>query len=231
MIVGVLVSAAVNYAVQVAANYAQGYRGKDAFWGNIDLIDLGVAALIGGISAGASAGVTASSSFGKGLISFAKSKGWEYGSMLGGAAITSFFDWTPNEGIKTKGFQEASGEFIFNVVTARAAFISGKAGGDLVSSTVNFSRTPSWESLKKLGGEMGRTWVYDWLMTMTYDRAIAPIVSPPSDNDFTPPNQNIPGLPNQPRQLIEQSHNSIFLQNKNSDTAPPTMVDLLKLNR
>jgi len=129
ILIGAGVSILINYAVQIASNYASGYKGADAWINNIDYLDLAINGLIGGITAGASNGVTATTAFGKTLISIAKSKAWEYGSLIGGSLLTSFMDLNI-DGFQTKSLSEGGSQFIFNMVVSRASYVSGKTTGD-----------------------------------------------------------------------------------------------------
>jgi len=215
IITGIAVAATINYGVQVAVNRSMGAEWKDALWGNIDWLDVIVSGVIGGVTAGASSGFTAGTSFGKGLISVGKSNWWKYGSIIGGSAITSFFDWTRNDGFTVKPFEEASTEFVFNMMTAGASQVSGKAAGNLFWSK-------GQTAFKGFATDITKSLLIDGLPSLLYSSGIDPMVK---QNDPTQPNLNIP---NQPRsRLIEQNH----IQDKSTNKTSSTMVGYLKLNR
>jgi len=48
------VNAAIDYGIQVSMNYAQGYKGKDAWFNKVDFFDVAVSGGLGAISGGAS---------------------------------------------------------------------------------------------------------------------------------------------------------------------------------
>jgi RHS repeat-associated protein len=50
IIIGVVVSAAINYGSQVYRNYRQGFSGKDAWFNKIDFADVAISGIAGGLS-------------------------------------------------------------------------------------------------------------------------------------------------------------------------------------
>jgi len=201
ILIGAGVSILINYAVQIASNYASGYKGADAWINNIDYLDLAINGLIGGITAGASNGVTATTAFGKTLISIAKSKAWEYGSLIGGSLLTSFMDLNI-DGFQTKSLSEGGSQFIFNMVVSRASYVSGKTTGDFLSKTGDVTSFFAKETSKKLIGEYGQSIAQYWLAELAasklYDSAVKPMIpninTPNYENPQTPnTNREIPG--------------------------------------
>jgi RHS repeat-associated protein len=50
-LIGMAVSAVIDYGIQVGMNYVQGYRGKDAWFNKVDFFDVAISAGIGGLTA------------------------------------------------------------------------------------------------------------------------------------------------------------------------------------
>ena len=51
-VIAAAVSATVDYGIQVALNYANGYRGKDAWFNKIDFFDITLSGVVGAVTAG-----------------------------------------------------------------------------------------------------------------------------------------------------------------------------------
>lgn len=175
------ISMIVNYGVQVASNYAAGKEGKEAWINNIDFLDIAISGVLGGISAGASNGLTATSSIGKGLISLAKSQAWKWGSVIGAATITSFFNLT-TKGFETNSFSNASGQFLFNLAIAGATNAMGGKVGDWISKTGEIGSL----SIKNLANQFSMDFgskllqysFFELTTNFLYNNAIAPIFNP-----------------------------------------------------
>ena len=58
-------NAAIDYGIQVAMNYAQGYKGKDAWVNKVDFFDVAVSGGIGALTGGASTAYKAGEKVGK----------------------------------------------------------------------------------------------------------------------------------------------------------------------
>ena len=60
-----VVGAAIDYGLQVAANYAAGYKGKDAWFRKVDFFDVAISGGISGLTAGYGASINAGMKVGK----------------------------------------------------------------------------------------------------------------------------------------------------------------------
>ncbi len=182
IILGAAVSTAINYGIQVTANHANNPNAdpKDIWWGNIDFLDVMTSAVIGAISAGAGTGVSASTAVGKSFITFAKSSAWQYGSVIVGSGIMSFFDWTQNNNFEVRPYKEALTAVLFNMAVSHASYTSGKAIGDFSSSFNDLSNVfVKGSNINKtaieFGIKMSQALLYELLPTVIYDHAIDPM--------------------------------------------------------
>jgi RHS repeat-associated protein len=108
-LIGLAVSAAIDYGVQVAMNYAQGYRGADAWFGQVDFVDVTISGVVGFLTAGsaasiklADAGVKTASGFSRFLTKPATKQFIKHGSKILAASV----DFKPAEGWTVVGDDE-----------------------------------------------------------------------------------------------------------------------------
>lgn len=182
VLIGAAVGGVVNYGIQVASNYVEGHRGAEAWLNKIDWFDVGVGAVVGGISGGAGAGVTASSSFGKSIMKFAGSKTWSYINTLGVSAISSSFDLTTDEGFHFNGWEEASTNYISGMIFNRASQVSGKKAIDLYSSIGEIS----FENIGKYSEGILQNMFIGTMENILFNKGIKPIFEP-RNNPLPPP--------------------------------------------
>ncbi|MFV0289641.1 MAG: RHS repeat domain-containing protein, partial [Mangrovibacterium sp.] len=64
-LIGMAISAAIDYGMQVAMNHYQGYSGKDAWLNKVDFFDVALSGTIGGLTAGWGASLKAGETVGK----------------------------------------------------------------------------------------------------------------------------------------------------------------------
>ena len=100
-LLGMVVSAAIDYGMQVAFNHKFGYRGKDAWVNNVDFFDIAVSGAIGGLTAGCGASLKAGESIGRLGSWFVNNP---KAVKLGELVLTSAVDITGN------GFQNVESE-------------------------------------------------------------------------------------------------------------------------
>lgn len=65
IIIGALVSSAIDYGMQVVFNYASDYSGKDAWFNKVDFFDIAVSGVVGGLTAGYGTAAKAGTKIGK----------------------------------------------------------------------------------------------------------------------------------------------------------------------
>nr|NQU91949.1 RHS repeat-associated core domain-containing protein [Bacteroidota bacterium] len=120
-LIGMAVTAAIDYGMQVAMNYAAGYRGNDAWFNKVDFFDVAVSGAIGGLTVGFGASLKAGHSVGKFGMFMASNSGW---ITAGEIAVTSGID------ITGEGWQPVSGnDFGKRVVIGGATWGASKLLG------------------------------------------------------------------------------------------------------
>jgi len=189
ILIGAAVGAIVDYGIQVATNYAAGQRGKEAWITNIDWFDVGIGAVVGGISAGAGTGVTASSAFGKSLIKFAGSSTWDLVNVFGVSLITSSFDWTKKEGFNVNKASEIATSYITSAISARAAQVSSKNFIDVYSTFGKISP----KSISSFFSGVARDWFVGTAESIIYDSTFEPTIEGivlPQNNKIDTPKSN-----------------------------------------
>lgn len=156
----VLVSAAIDYAVQVAVNYAQNPNGsiEDNFYNNIDFFDVTLSGVVGGLTMGFGAGPKAATKIGRNIhrfnkyvVPFIKAKVDYKGQ--GGWAIKSDADALLNYGIS----------FMMNNASRTAS----------ESLYLNYSKTGIVGKALK---EVFQPLIIDGTGAVIWDRAIQPMV-------------------------------------------------------
>ncbi len=132
-LIGVAVSAIIDYGIQVAMNYSTGERGADAWFNKVDFFDVAVSGAIGGLTAGWGASLKAGHTVSKfGLLMVKNAKYVKAGEIL----LTSAVD------ITGEGWQDVS----FKQFGQRAATgLATMAATDYISSQFKKSVTPSIE--------------------------------------------------------------------------------------
>jgi RHS repeat-associated protein len=117
-----------DYGMQVGMNYANGYKGSDAWLKKIDWFDVGVSTVVGGITGGASAELKAGKELGKFATLMAKNAKLV---TMGEMALTSAIDIT-GEGWQPVNFDDFGKRFAVNLVT----FGATEAVSDLTKKLV-----------------------------------------------------------------------------------------------
>ena len=135
-LLGMVVSAAIDYGMQVAFNHRLGYRGKDAWVNNVDFFDIAVSGTIGGLTAGFGASLKAGESigrFGSWFVNNPKAV------QLGELFLTSAVDITGN------GFQNVESEMF-----GSRLLIGGLTwtASDMIATAISNKKLSNWE-LKK----------------------------------------------------------------------------------
>jgi hypothetical protein len=122
-LIGMAVNAVIDYGIQVGMNYANGYRGKDAWVNKVDFFDVAVSGVIGGLTAGWGASLKMGESISKvGLFMVNNAKYVKAGEIL----LTSAVD------ITGEGWQDISmKQFVQRTATglatmAATSFISNQ---------------------------------------------------------------------------------------------------------
>lgn len=100
-LVGVVIYSALDYGIQVGMNYAHGYKGKDAWVNKVDFFDVALSGVIGGVTMGYGAALTAGSTVGKFGMFMASNSKW---LRVGEIALTSSID------ITGEGWQPVTGQ-------------------------------------------------------------------------------------------------------------------------
>lgn len=132
-LLGMVVSAAIDYGMQVAFNHRLGYRGKDAWVNNVDFFDIAVSGTIGGLTAGFGASLKAGESigrFGSWLVNNPKAV------QLGELFLTSAVDITGN------GFQNVESEMF-----GSRLLIGGLTwtASDMIATATSNKKLSNWE--------------------------------------------------------------------------------------
>ncbi len=111
----------IDYGIQVGMNYAQGYKGKDAWVNKVDFFDVAISGAIGGLTAGYGASLKLGGSVGKfGMFMVNNAKLVKAGEVV----LTSAVD------ITGEGWQDVS----FNQIGQRAVTgLATMAATDLIS--------------------------------------------------------------------------------------------------
>ncbi len=100
-----------DYAIQVGMNYANGYKGSDAWLKKIDWFDVGSSAVVGGLTGEYSAELKAGKEIGKFGTWVVKNRKL---ITLGEMAVTSAIDIT-GEGWQPVGFDDFTKRFTINL--------------------------------------------------------------------------------------------------------------------
>jgi len=132
-LIGMAISATIDYGIQVAMNYANGLKGKDAWVNKVDFFDVAVSGAIGGLTAGWGASLKAGESVGKvGMFMVKNTK------LVTAAEIitTSAIDIT-GEGWQDVSFSQFGQRAVTGVATMYAS--------DFISKQFKKSPTPSIE--------------------------------------------------------------------------------------
>jgi len=120
-----LVNAAIDYGIQVAFNYTEGYSGKDAWLNKVDFADVVISGGIGGLTGGSSTAIKAGEKVGKvGMFMFKHPQL----VTLGEITVTSGIDFT-GEGWQPVGFDD----FFKRVVVGAGTYYGTKALGKAFS--------------------------------------------------------------------------------------------------
>ncbi|WP_320018251.1 RHS repeat-associated core domain-containing protein [Labilibaculum manganireducens] len=118
-LIGLAVSAVIDYGIQVAMNYANGYSGKDAWFNKVDFFDVAVSGAIGGLTAGWGASIKAGETVGKvGMFMVNNAKYVTAGEVL----LTSAVDIT-GEGWQDVSFDQFGQRAVTGLATMYASDI------------------------------------------------------------------------------------------------------------
>jgi len=112
-LIGMAVNAAIDYGIQVAMNYAAGYKGKDAWVNKVDFFDVAVSGGIGGLTMGWGAAIKQGQAVGKLGMFMAKSSSLV---TLGEIGLTSAVDIT-GEGWQPVSFNDFGKRVVIGVGT------------------------------------------------------------------------------------------------------------------
>jgi hypothetical protein len=132
IIIGAIVSSAVDYSMQVVFNYLSGYSGKDAWFKKVDFFDIAVSGVFGGFTAGCGTAAKTGSRLGKWVIK------------NGNAIRNSEIVLTSAVDITGEGVQKVSGK---QIVSRMAIGLTTQAVSDAVvryakSKNVGASNAP-----------------------------------------------------------------------------------------
>ena len=142
IIIGALVSSAVDYGMQVAFNYLNGYSGKDAWFNKVDFFDIAVSGVLGVITAGYGTAANTGTKIGKvGKWVNAHREGIKGGEIL----LTSAVD------ITGEGVQKVS----FNQFVSRAAI--GLTTQVATDAVVNHAKSPKVDNSVRLEEQLDNT--------------------------------------------------------------------------
>ena len=130
IIIGAIVSSAVDYSMQVVFNYFSGYSGKDAWFKKVDFFDIAVSGVFGGFTAGCGTAAKTGSRLGKWVIK------------NGNAIRNSEIVLTSAVDITGEGVQKVSGN---QIVSRMAIGLATQAVSDAV---VNYSKKTNNNNLK-----------------------------------------------------------------------------------
>jgi len=130
IIIGAIVSSAVDYSMQVVFNYLSGYSGKDAWFKKVDFFDIAVSGVFGGFTAGCGTAAKTGSRLGKWVIK------------NGNAIRNSEIVLTSAVDITGEGVQKVSGN---QIVSRMAIGLATQAVSDAV---VNYSKKTNNNNLK-----------------------------------------------------------------------------------
>ncbi|MCK9271371.1 MAG: RHS repeat-associated core domain-containing protein [Bacteroidales bacterium] len=133
-LIGLAVTAAIDYGMQVAMNYASGYSGKDAWVNKVDFFDVAVSGAIGGLTGGFGASLKAGQVVGKFGTFMASNSAWV---KAGEIAVTSAID------ITGEGWQDVTfDQFGQRVAIAGATWGASEALNKYVFKTNSTSISP-----------------------------------------------------------------------------------------
>ncbi|MFV0291022.1 MAG: RHS repeat domain-containing protein [Mangrovibacterium sp.] len=140
-LIGMAISATIDYGMQVAMNYSQGYSGKDAWVKKVDFFDVALSGTIGGLTAGWGASIKAGETVGKiGTFAVNNAKYVKVGEIVATSAVD----------ITGEGWQPVT----FNQFGQRAVIGLGTMyATDLVSSKL--AKKPSVSVEQKVEGAIG----------------------------------------------------------------------------
>ncbi len=132
-LIGMAVSAVIDYGIQVGMNYTNGYKGKDAWVNKVDFFDVTVSGVIGGLTAGWGASLKAGDAVGKvGMFMVNNAKLVKTGEIIATSAVD----------ITGEGWQDVT----FNQFGQRAVTgIATMYASDYVSNKLKKSKNPITE--------------------------------------------------------------------------------------
>ncbi len=120
-----LVSAAIDYGIQVAMNHVSGKRGMDAWFNDVDFFDVGVSGLVGGLTAGFGAALTKGMQVGKFGMFLLNNKTL---ISAGSTVLTSAVDIT-GEGVQDVTFDQWGQRVVTSLAVQGVATSLGKQFG------------------------------------------------------------------------------------------------------
>ena len=137
-LIGMAICATIDYGIQVGMNYANGYKGKDAWVNKVDFFDVAVSGVIGGLTAGWGASLKAGETVGKvGMFMVKNAKLVKAGEIVATSAID----------ITGEGWQDVS----FNQFGQRAVTgIATMYASDYISK--QFKKSPTQSIEQKVDG-------------------------------------------------------------------------------
>jgi hypothetical protein len=155
-LIGMAVAAAIDYGVQVGMNYAKGLRGNEAWFGQVDFVDVGISAAVGFLTAGsaaslklADAGVKTASGFAQFLAKPGTKQFIKHGSKVLSASI----DFKPSEGLQIIGGDDLSaGEVALRLGTSYAVDFAAKKVTDQFTDRIVRRKAIEYQWALREGG-------------------------------------------------------------------------------
>lgn len=157
-----VVNAAIDYGMQVAFNYAAGYKGKDAWFNKVDFFDTVVSGGIGAITAGYGTAAKLAEKSGKTLSKFGTFviKNPEL-MALGHTVVTSGADFT-GEGWQPVSFDDFANRAVVSALTYYGSKELIKVGSSILNKRTTDATNNILEgkirSLSDLSSLEGATW-------------------------------------------------------------------------